>query len=141
MPSTPDRPAPDVDADAALEAVACDACRDRLRSAGRGAVAFLLLDHLRVPIVGCEDHRGRFASVCGLTSTEDADLLAHRPAGGLTCPGCRNAPRRASQPVLPVGDGVVAVVACPRHREAVVERYEAGLEARSALFDGPTGRD
>lgn len=140
MAPTPDRPVADADTDAALGTVACEACRDRLRSAGRGAVAFLLLDHLRVPIVGCDDHRERFASVCGLTSTEGAELLTHRPAGGLACPGCRNAPRRASQPVLPVDDGVVAVVACARHREAVVGRYEAGLEARSALFDGPTDR-
>ena len=59
MAPTPDRPVADADADAALGTVACEACRDRLRSAGRRAVAFLLLDHLRVPIVGCDDHLGR----------------------------------------------------------------------------------
>jgi hypothetical protein len=116
-----------------LAAVSCAACRTALRQGGGDAVSFLLLDELRVPLVGCEAHLARFARTCGLTTEGSADLLAHRPAGGIGCPGCRLAPRRPDQVVVPVADGAVAVVACDTHRDAACARYEAGGEARGHL--------
>ncbi len=116
-----------------LAAVSCDACRAALRAGGADAASFLLLDTLRVPLVGCAEHLARFARTCGLTTEDSANLLDHRPAGGLGCPSCRLAPRRPDQAVVPVADGAVAVVACDTHRDAVVGRYEAGREARQHL--------
>ncbi|MFB6167609.1 MAG: hypothetical protein ABEJ43_02055 [Haloferacaceae archaeon] len=116
-----------------LAAVSCASCRTALRGGGTDAVSFLLLEGLRVPLVGCEDHLARFARTCGLTSEGSADLLEHRPAGGVGCPACRLAPRRPDQFVVPVADGAVAIVACETHRDATRARYEAGGEAREHL--------
>jgi hypothetical protein len=116
-----------------LAAVPCAACRRALRGGGLDAVSFLLLDELRVPLVGCAEHTARFARTCGLTTAGSAELLAHRPAGGVGCPGCRLAPRRPDQAVVPVVDGAVAVVACETHREAARARYRTGTAARGHL--------
>jgi hypothetical protein len=120
--------APDADA-----AVSCAACRATLRSGGRDALSVLLVDRLRIPVVGCDDHLDRFAATCDLGSDGSTDLLGHRPAGGITCPTCRLAPRSPEQALVAVDDGAVAVVACPRHRDAVVDRFAAGARTRRRL--------
>lgn len=122
-----------------LDAVPCRACRAALRGDGRASVSFLLLDRLRVPVVGCDDHLDRFASTCGLTTVADVDLLSHPPAGGIPCPSCRLAPHEPTRAVVPVDGGAVAVVACPEHRDAVVERYGAGAETRQRLTADAAG--
>jgi hypothetical protein len=104
-----------------------------LRAPDRNALSFLLLDHLTVPLVGCDDHLERFASVCGLTSTDPVDLLAHRPAGGICCPGCRLAHTAPDHPLIPVGDGAVAVLACSDHESATVDRFRTGFATRQQL--------
>ncbi len=96
-------------------------------------MSFLLLDRLRIPVVGCEDHLDQFASTCELTTVADAELLSHPPAGGIPCPSCRLAPHEPTRAVVPIDGGAVAVVACPEHRDAVVERYGAGVETRQQL--------
>ncbi len=102
-------------------------------------MSFLLLDRLRIPVVGCDDHLDRFASTCGLTTVEDVDLLSHPPAGGIPCPSCRLAPHEPTRAIVQVDDGAVAVVACPDHRDAVVERYGAGTETRQRLTTDAAG--
>jgi len=121
---------PDTGGDAVIE---CDACASALRSSVREAISFLLLDHLTVPLAGCTDHLERFRSVCGFTTQATADLLDHRPAGGLPCPGCRLAPNEHRQPTVPVDDGVAVVIACPTHRSEVVERFRTGLRTHRRL--------
>lgn len=126
--------------DEPLSALDCEACRATLRGGGADAVSFLLLDHLRIPLVGCDEHLARFAQTCGLTTENDADLLDHRPAGSIACPSCRLAPRRPGQSVVPIAGGGIAVVACDQHRDAVVERYRAGRDVRRRLLTGLDGR-
>jgi hypothetical protein len=128
-------PAPDH----GFAAVECDACRATLRSGGRDALSVLLVDRLRIPVAGCGDHLDRFATTCGIGGDGEADLLAHRPAGGLTCPSCRLAPHRPETPVVPVGDGAVAVLACPDHATAVLDRFAAGDRTRRRLLGGLDG--
>ena len=113
--------------------VGCAACEAALRSPGRDSLSFLVLGRFTVPLVGCDDHAERFGSVCDLAADGDVSLLAHRPAGGITCPGCRRAPQRVQQPVVPVGDGQLAVLACPDHRSELVGQFGAGLRARHHL--------
>jgi hypothetical protein len=111
----------------------CDACQSALSAGGRDALSFLLVDHLTVPLVGCEDHLEQFAGVCGHTTVDTAQLLQHQPAGGITCPGCRNARHTPSQPMIAVEDGAVAVLACPDHQTDILDRFRTGLETQQQL--------
>ncbi|AHF99651.1 hypothetical protein HALLA_13530 [Halostagnicola larsenii XH-48] len=120
-------------ADEGRPPVQCDACRSAFESDSRRAVSFLLLDHLTIPVVSCEDHLEQFASVCGLTTEDTAETLDHRPAGGVRCPGCRLAPHNSAQPVIPVRKGAVLVVACPEHQSKVFQRFRTGLQTRHHL--------
>lgn len=113
--------------------VRCAACRSALRSESDRGTSFLLLDRFTVPVLGCEDHLQEFVSVCGLTADDSAELLEHYPAGGVRCPGCRNARYDATHPAIAVRDGAVVVVACPEHRSAIVDRFRTGLETREQL--------
>jgi len=113
--------------------VPCDACRAALRAPGRDAVSFLLVEGNTVPVVGCDTHLERVRSACGFTTEGSVELLGHRPAGGVPCPGCRLAPHSPDRTVLPVDDGLVAVVACPRHRSGLLERFQSGVRTRRQL--------
>lgn len=113
--------------------VHCDACRSVLRSESDRSVSFLLVDELAIPVLGCEEHLRQFAAVCGLSTDDSADLLEHYPAGGIRCPGCRNARHDPSHPVIAVQDGAVVVVACPDHEAAIVDRFRTGLQTREQL--------
>ena len=116
-----------------LQSVRCSACDAALQSPGRDTISFLLFDQFTVPLVGCSDHLEEFSSVCGLTTEADATLLEHRPAGGVRCVGCQHAVHRTQYPVVPVGTGAVAVLACGTHQADIVGRYQAGLETRQHL--------
>lgn len=116
-----------------LPPIQCSACRSVLRSHGREAVSFLLLDQLTIPIVGCDAHLERFASVCEFTTEESGELLDHHPAGGINCPGCRLAPHNPEQPLVPVESGAVAILACPQHQSEIIERYHSGRQTQQQL--------
>lgn len=111
----------------------CSACRSALRSPGRDSVVFLLLDTLTVPVIGCREHLEQLRSICAHTTRGSAELLEHRPAGGIPCPGCRLAPSGIEQPVIPVGDGAVAVLACRSHCSDLLERFDTGLRTRQRI--------
>ncbi|WP_415382261.1 hypothetical protein [Halosimplex sp. TS25] len=113
--------------------VRCEACRSALESESEQTVSFLLVDQLTIPVLSCDDHLREFTSVCGLTTEGSADLLDHRPAGGVRCPGCRNARYEPSHPIVPVREGGVVVTACPTHQSAIVERFRAGLRTHEQL--------
>jgi hypothetical protein len=114
----------------------CPDCQAALDATGRDAVSFLLVDSLTVPVIGCEVHLEQFRLLCGLTADETAKLLSHRPAGGIQCPGCRRADQTLEHPVVQIGHGVAAVLACETHESDVIERFQAGLQARGQLPDG-----
>jgi hypothetical protein len=132
MPTPEYRGEPSAGAPAAPP-VACSACRAALEDGDRRSLSFLLLDQLTIPVLGCEDHLDQFRSICGLTTEDEAELLDHVPAGGVRCPGCRNARYASAHPLIPVRDGGVVVTACPDHQSAIVERFEAGSRAREQL--------
>jgi hypothetical protein len=113
--------------------IRCVDCASALRSPGRETVSFLLFDRFTVPLVGCEDHLEEFTAVCELATEDSARLLAHRPAGGLPCPGCRNAAYDTQQAVVPVGNGGLALLVCSTHRSAILGRFRAGLQIRQQL--------
>lgn len=113
--------------------VRCEACQSALTEMSRDAVSFLLVDDLRIPLLGCDMHLEMFRARCGLTSAETARLLTHRPAGGLACPGCQNAPQTTTQTMLPVQDGALALLACPQHQAAVTHRFHTGLHTHTQL--------
>ena len=92
--------------DAEQPPVPCAACRAVFESPDRDAAAFLLVDQLTIPVVGCADHLDEFRAVCGHTTDGTADLLDHRPAGG---------------------------IACPTHRSQIVGRFQTGLETRRQI--------
>lgn len=115
------------------QSIQCSACESALRSPGRESISFLLLDQLTIPLVGCDDHLDRFTALCDLTTDQSATLLDHRPAGGVPCPGCRNAPHKPQHPVIPVGDGGVAVLACPTHESAIIDRFRTAHRIRQDL--------
>lgn len=112
--------------------IRCDACRTALQSPD-GMPSFLLLDQLTVPLIGCTDHLTQFKTVCGYTTTATAELLNHRPAGGVGCPSCHLAVHNPQQPVVQVQDGAVAVLACPRHQSEIINRFHAGLDTQHQL--------
>lgn len=113
--------------------IRCADCESALRSPGRETVSFLLLDRFTIPLVGCEDHLEQFSVVCGLATEDSAELLGHHPAGGLTCPGCRNAAYDTQRPVVPVGNGGLGLLACSTHQSAIVGKFRAGLQIRQRL--------
>ena len=113
--------------------IRCEECQSAFRSESRQAISFLLLDQLTIPAIGCDDHLEQFSSICDLTTTDTADLLDHRPAGGICCPGCRLAPNNSPHPMIPIQDGAVVVVACSEHQSEIVQRFHAGLQTRRYL--------
>jgi len=113
--------------------IRCDECRSALRSDRQQAVSFLLLDQLTIPVLSCDDHLERFTSICGLTTEATADLLHHRPAGGITCPGCRLAPYSSTQHMIPVQEGIIVPMACPEHQSEIVQRFQTGLQTQQQL--------
>jgi len=79
--------------------VECADCRAALAAGGRGDTAFLLADHLTLPVVGCDRHREELRAVCALATAETTQLVEHRPAGGIRCPAVGSpgrAPSRSS---------------------------------------------
>lgn len=119
-----------------LSAINCDACRAAVRSDDQRAPSVLLLDQLTIPVLSCDEHLEQFAAVCELSSEDAAELLDHRPAGGLPCPGCRLAPYESPHPVIQVRDGAVVPMACAKHQSEIVRRFHAGLEAQHQLRSG-----
>lgn len=113
--------------------VRCEACRAALEAPGRDTISFLLVEGNTVPVVGCETHLERLRAACGFTTEGSVELLGHRPAGGVPCPGCRLAPHEPERMAFPVDDGLVAVVACPRHRTGLLERFRSGVRTRRQL--------
>jgi hypothetical protein len=118
--------------------IQCTECASAHRSPGRNETSFLLLDALTVPVVGCSEHLEQFRSVCGHTTTQTVELLDHWPAGGISCPGCRLAPHNPYQPMIPVGGGMVAALACPTHQSEIVDRFHTGLQTRQQITASPT---
>ena len=116
----------------------CVDCQAALKSAGRQAVSFLLVDTLTVPLIGCDEHLERFREICGLTTNDAATLLSYLPAGGINCPGCRRAHHSFGHPVIQIEGGAAGVLACQTHQEEVINRFQTGLETRHQLHaDGP----
>lgn len=113
--------------------VHCPACQSALHSPERDRVSFLLIDQFTIPLAGCDEHLDQFRSVCALTTTNEVELLDHHPAGGINCPGCRLAPHNPEQPVIPIEDGAVAVLACPQHQSDIITCFESGLRTRQQL--------
>jgi hypothetical protein len=111
----------------------CDACESALHTPSKQAVSFLLLEQLTVPLVGCDEHLERFASVCGFTTDEAVELLEHRPAGGVSCPSCQFAVTSPEHPVIPVREGAVAPLACSEHLAEVITRFDTGLDTERQL--------
>lgn len=115
------------------QSIRCTACESALQSPGRENVSFLLLDQFTIPLLGCDDHLEKFSSLCGLATDNSAELLNHRPAGGLHCPGCRHAPYNSQQPIIPVEDGGLAILACKTHQSDIIIRFRTGLRIRHRL--------
>ena len=119
-----------------LSAIGCDACQSAVQSGGQQEVSFLLLDQLTIPVLSCDEHLEEFSSVCGLTSKDTADLLHHRPAGGVSCPSCRLAPYNVPHPLVQVQDGVILPMACPKHQSEIVQRFYTGIQTQHQLTVG-----
>jgi len=124
---------PEPDSTQELPPMQCDACELALQSPARHELSFLLLDQLRAPLIGCDDHQQQFASICGYTTETTAELLDHRPAGGVGCPKCGLAAHTPHQPLVPVGGGAVVIPACPEHQSEVVSRFHTGLDTQHQL--------
>lgn len=118
---------------ASQPSIRCAACNSALQSPGKDTVSFLLIDHLKIPIVGCDDHLEQFRSVCGLTTEADPELLSHLPAGGVPCVGCRQERYTTEQSLLPIDGGALGVLACPTHQSAIIDRYRTGLQTQQHL--------
>jgi hypothetical protein len=130
---TGDPPESPAESHADVQSIQCQACESALQSPGRDSMSVLLVDQLRIPLVGCDEHLQQFSSLCGLSTDQTAELLTHRPAGGVPCPSCRHAARSIQQLVVPVEDGGLAVLACPNHQSEIIERFRTGLEIRHQL--------
>ncbi len=113
--------------------IGCTACQSALRPDSQQTISFLLLDHLRIPLISCDDHLEQFTSICGLSSSDTATLFHHHPAGGISCPGCRFATHTATQPLIPVQDGAVVLIACPEHQSKIIHRFQTGLQTHQQL--------
>lgn len=113
--------------------IQCEDCESALHSHDDDSVSFLLLDQLTIPIIGCGDHVDQFVSICELTTTGRADIIGHRPAGGIRCPSCQLAHYNLHQPVIPIQTGAVALMACPQHQTEVLNRFQSGLETQQQL--------
>jgi hypothetical protein len=116
-----------------LPPMQCDACEVALQSPERHMLSFLLLDQLTAPLIGCDDHQQQFASICGYTTEATVELLEHRPAGGVGCPSCGLAASSPHQPLIPVEDGAVSVLACPEHQSEIISRFHTGLDTQHQL--------
>ncbi len=112
--------------------IQCEDCESALHSRD-DSVSFLLLDQLTIPIIGCGDHVDQFVSICELTTTGRADIIKHRPAGGIRCPSCQLTHYNLHQPVIPIQTGAVALMACPQHQTEVFNRFQSGLETQQQL--------
>jgi hypothetical protein len=119
-----------------LPAIDCDACQSALDPESQHAVSFLLLDHLRIPVLSCDDHLEQFTSICGLSSDDTATLLHHHPAGGISCPGCRFASYSMARSLVPVQDGAIVPIACPEHQSKIIQRFQTGLQTHQQLTSG-----
>ncbi|MXR19458.1 hypothetical protein [Halobacterium bonnevillei] len=128
-----DSPPHDPAEPAELPPMQCDACEGALQSPERDMLSFLLVDQLTAPIIGCDDHRQQFASICGYTTDATADLLDHRPAGGVRCPSCGLAAHTPHQPLVPVAGGAVAILVCPEHQSELINRFRTGLDTHHQL--------
>ncbi|PAU82916.1 hypothetical protein CK500_12360 [Halorubrum salipaludis] len=117
----------------------CAACESALQSPGRESVSFLLLDQFTIPLVGCDNHLEEFCSLCGLATEGRAELLDHRPAGGVNCPSCRHEPHKSHQRIVPVGNGGLAVLACATHQSDILSRFHTGLQVRQHLTSSLDG--
>jgi len=115
--------------------VPCADCRSALASVSRDTVSFLLLDQFTVPVVGCSAHLEQFRAVCGFTTDGRAELLAHQPAGGITCPACRRASHAAGHAMIPVEGGAAVLLGCPDHQSKIASRYQTGQRTRRQLSD------
>lgn len=113
--------------------IQCDDCKAALESGGRQAVSFLLIETLTVPLVGCDAHLEQFRALCGLSTDESAKLLSHLPAGGIQCPGCRQSHHSIGMPVVMIEGGAVGIRTCSDHAEAVLDRYQSGLDVRQQI--------
>lgn len=114
-------------------AVQCDDCESALAAIGRDEIAFLLLEELTVPLVGCEYHLDRFREICALTTEDSADLLEFVPAGGVGCPACRLSSQSPAKPLVAVETGAVVVLACPDHQSTIIDLFQTGLQTRKQL--------
>ena len=113
--------------------VPCADCEAALQSPERQHLSFLLLDQFTIPVAGCEEHLEQFATICGYTTDDTAELIAHRPAGGIGCPSCHLAPYNSQQSVVPVGTGAVSILACQKHQSEIINRFQAGLNTQQQL--------
>jgi len=113
--------------------IPCEACQSAIHSENQSQTSFLLLDQLTIPVVSCDDHLEQFTSVCDLTTEDSAELLHHYPAGGICCPGCRNARYSAGYPMIPIHDGAIVVPACPEHQSTILQRFQTGLQTQRQL--------
>lgn len=130
---TVDTPQSSVDSPSGLQSIQCGACESALNSPNRESISFLLLDQFTIPLVGCDDHLEQFRTLCGLATENNAELLHHRPAGGLQCPGCRHASHKTQQRVVPVGDGGLAILTCSAHQSDILAQFRTGLQIQHHL--------
>lgn len=124
---------PSLDFQQPQSAIHCDECRSAVQSGSQQALSFLLLDQLTIPVISCDDHLKQFTSVCGLTSEDTAEFLHYRPAGGISCPSCRLAPYNSAQPMIPVQEGAIVPMACPKHQSEIVQRFHTGLQTQQQI--------